>query len=623
MQQADHEGSINWLRRPSPLPQESLAGFLGRWARLNEMSSRRVLLDTAHLSCAIRVSALDMPKIAAFLQIDLSTLQSIAPVTEPTCAVLRSNLTRPTTEAVCPQCLKESAHSRQLWSHCLATACPDHACRLFDRCQVCRDSIRHDRPLPQLCDCGADLSVQVAVPATKAEVDFSLLLMGEKPIDSSIPLHLGSGVPAQIDLYIFGLANHFASTGSGSSPSKAGKLRHPKAVDEAIERLILLFALFEDWPHRFDDRLKRLMASTSSVASTGVAARYGRWFRFLFRTYRHDAFRPVSEAAANRITLSHDGLLNARTSSIANLATVEKQWFSVKEAASELSVSVARINDGIDRYLIHARDPAPAVDYRQRFLSAKEIARLRKVQFEHIDDAFAIALLCVPKAVYGLMCEAGWIARDDPNDIAPVVSGYIQHVPLLALIEKLRTWATENTRRKIVESIRLRELNFRRTTNHSRLVALFRAIAAGELTPVDHDAHFTIGELMFAQDEVDQRIASWFVERGLTVQQVSALTGAHFDAVKNWVDMKLLPASREPLEQGAPWVIDLRDLISFLQTYSSLAWQAKVCQSSSRGLTSRLNALGVTPIEPEDGRGAIVKLGDLFSAVERLATKCA
>ncbi|KQR60939.1 hypothetical protein ASF94_17240 [Acidovorax sp. Leaf160] len=427
---------------------------------------------------------------------------------------------------------------------------------------------------------------------------------------------MGGGVPAEIDLYVLGLANHFCAS-DGKLLAKAGKLPLPKSVEQAVERLDPLFELLSDWPHRFDARLKKMIEAVPVVATTGAAARHGRWFFFLFRKYTQDAFHPVRVAAANRITASHDGQLNARSNSIQSIATVEKQWFSVKEAAIELRVSTERINDGIDSYLISASIHDEAVHYRQRFLSREEIQRLKQVQFEHITDTDARNILNVPKSVYSLMCEAGWIMHSDPSDTAPVVSGHVQHVPLLGLIERLRRFARDNKDRKIVASIPMRELSFRRTTNRPRLIGLFRAIAAGELTPVDHDEHLSIGELMFAQDEVDQRIASWFVERGLTLQQVSAMMGAHYDAVKSWVDLGVLPASREPLEQGEPWVVDVRDLVEFLQTYAPLARQAKSCRSSSRGLMSRLESLGVTPVASEDGgRGQLVKLSDMFTALK-------
>lgn len=616
MRSSHDKMAIHWLKRPTPYADESLAGFLGRWARENVLLSRGNLLNTLGISRAIRVSAVDVSKLASLLDLEPATLESIAPASEPKRAVLRRSHIRPDTEAVCPDCLSQAQYSRQLWSHCLATACPEHATRLRDRCQQCGEGIRHNRPLPHLCQCGADLRLQTTGRASPFEVDFSALLMGDVPQRGRIPLDLDAGIPPEIDLFVLGMVNHFGCTVDGKPLSKAGKLPLPKSVDEAADRLGTVFELLENWPHCFDARLNQMMDAAQAGVSTGVAAKLGRWYFFLFRKYQQNTFYPVRVAAANRIMLSHDGLLNARTHNIQYIATVEKARFSVKEAAAELGVSTDRINRGIDDCVIAASIHDEAVGYRQRFLSSDEIKRLRQVQFEHVNDTFARNLLGVSKAVYELMCEAGWIKRANPDDTAPVVSGYIKHVPLIDLIERLQRLALANKDRKIVASIPLRELNFRRTTNKQRLLDLFRAIAAGELTPVDHDEHLSIGGLMFAQDEVDQRIASWFVERGLTLQQVSALLGAHSEAVKNWIDLGLLPASREPMEQGAPWVVDLRDLVTFLQTYSILAWQAKACGSSTRGLTSRLHGIGVEPIVSDD-RGALVKVCDVFSGLSK------
>ena len=159
--------------------------------------------------------------------------------------------------------------------------------------------------------------------------------------------------------------------------AKAGKLPLPKSVNQAVERLAPMFEMLQDWPRRFDASLERMMNAAPAGGSSGVAAKYGRWFFFLFRRYGHDAYHPRRVAAANRITVSHDGLLNARTHSIQSIATVEKQWFSVKEAAAELRVSTERINDGIDRCLISAsnydqdaayRHERPALSLRPKLL---------------------------------------------------------------------------------------------------------------------------------------------------------------------------------------------------------------------------------------------------------------
>ena len=605
---------LKWMKRPVPHADESLAGFLGRWARENVLSSRTNLLNTIGVSRAIRTFPADLERLSKSLGIALSVLESMAPSTDPSLPVLRRSHTRPTTEAVCPRCLAEASYSRQLWSHAFATACPLHESRLLDQCQQCGNGIRHDRPLPHICDCGADLRKQVSALATPAEVEFSHLLMGNKPKAATFPFILHNGVPAEFDLFAWGLANQFGDT---VNRNKVGKTPLPKSVSQALAKLLPTFELFENWPVKFDTRLDQMLADTPKGLSTGAAARAGRWYFFLFRKYHHlEAFLPLRVATANAIVKSHDGLLNSRTSSVIAISTVRKNWYSVMEASVELRVSAGRINDGIDRCLIGAQVHDEAVGYRQRFIALDEIERLKQLQFEHIDDTEARALLQVPNSVYSLMCDAGWITRADKNDVAPVVTGYIQHVPLLALIERIRTSAQLCTDTHAGTSVRLRNLNLRRTTDHQRLISLFRAIASGEIVPVAHDESFTIGGMLFSQGAVDKRIASWFVARGLTVEQISGLTGAHYDAVKAWVDMGLLPATREVLEHGSPWIIDLRDFTTFLQTYSPLAFQAKSCDSTTRGLTARLAKIGVTTIDPPGSRGALLKLTDLWHGMK-------
>ena len=599
-----------------PFSDESLASFLNRWARANVLLSRLNLLNDIEVQKAVRISADQLQKLALSLKIPLLTLQSISPTDNPPKAVLRRSFTRPMTEAVCPHCLILSGYSRQLWSHALATACASHGNRLIDRCPECQGLIKQDRPAVDRCGCGASLRNLTTLRATNYEVEFSKLLTGDLPTENVFPLDLQHAIPAEIDLFFWGLANHFAADAGGKSQSKAGKAPLPKTTEEAVRRMVPLFELFSDWPKRFDARLG-LMIAAATPTSTGAAARFGRWYFFLFRKYPQEIYNPMRIAAANRIIQDHDGLVNARTHNLTDIGTVQKEWYSVKEAAAELWVSADRINDGIDRYLINARVHDESAGYRQRFLARDELDRLRKIQYEYIDDGTAMALLRVPKSIYGYMCDAGWIIRAESNNVPPVVSGYIEHKPLLALIDRLCSFAMQIQRPMKGGVIPLRELNLRRTTDLQRLLGLFRAIAAGDIQPVGYDDSVSIGDLLYSQAEVDRHVASWFVVKGLTLQQIGDLIGAHGDAVKAWVNEGILAATQEPIVQGSPWIVNLRDLIEFLQTYTPLARQANVLGSSTRGLTKCLEDNGISIVQPAAGRGALVKISDLMVEVQR------
>ena len=56
----DNNKTVTWIGRPAPFPDESLASFLGRWARANVMVSRPHLLGALEMSRAIRVLPRDI-----------------------------------------------------------------------------------------------------------------------------------------------------------------------------------------------------------------------------------------------------------------------------------------------------------------------------------------------------------------------------------------------------------------------------------------------------------------------------------------------------------------------------------------------------------------------------------
>ncbi len=603
---------VKWLRRLAPEADESLASFLGRWARANALGTRSRLLRSLGLPTSVRITLANSEKLAAMLGLESSVLAAIAPSNDPARPVLRRNLTRPRDEAFCPACLAESSYSRQLWSHGLATACPVHRTRLLDQCAKCGNRIGHERGISHLCRCGADLRRQWSEVATSAEVEFADLLTGAAPSQHVFPFVFEEGIPAELDLFVVGLANYFYRDPSGKSRSKPGKVALPGSVDDALKRLGPAFELLQDWPANFDARLEEMMARSPTITSTGVSMRLGAWYAFLFRKYTQPAFEPIRIAAANRIVLSHDGALNARTGNVVSIATVEKNWYSVRESAELLGVTRDRINDGIDRGIIVARIHDEAAGYRQRFLHKVEINRLVAVQAEHLSEATARQVLGVSKSIFALIDEAGLVERAELFAVEPVVSGLVLHVPLLRLIKRLKNAMPPGGGQSEAVGVHLRDLNLRRTTDRQRLVSLFRAIGSGELTPIGDDDEHGIGGMMFRQSDVDARVASWFVSRGLTVEQVSELTSTHYDAVKGWVDSGLLPASREPLEQGAPWVIELKALVRFLLAYAPLATQAAACGSTSRGLAAMLERRGAKPIGNPSGRGSVIKVAALF-----------
>lgn len=606
---------LNWPQRPLPLPNESLPSYLNRFARENGMASRRQLLASLDLPAALHVRTSDLEKLALLLTVELEALVEIAWSDQPKNAAQRRSMIRAKGEAVCPECLKDAPYSRQLWSHRMATCCPVHGHRLLDRCDTCLNPISHDRWHAQYCMCGADLRLQASAKASEGERIFSALLANQSP-EAELPLDLDSGVPVDIDLFVLGLAKHSGS--NKESRGRTGLLALPNRISETADLLNPVLSMFSQGRPAIEAYMSALLSDPVDASSSGPAKRFGRWYGLLFRTFKSPAYEPWRSCAADLIAANADVLLNARTRSLQAAASASKGWFSVAEAARMLKVSAERLHAGIDQGLISAQEQGANASYRQRFLSREEVDRLKLIRDTHIDDTAAKRLLNVPKSVFRLMSEAGWLVRSEDEQLPPVFSGTIQKVALESLIEHLRLSLPQGLfDPQVLPCVPLRDLTLRRTVERQRLLSLYRAILSGAIKPIGHDGSNGAGGLYLSQSDIDRHMNRSTVMVTLNVEQVSSMTGSHVDAVKGWVKEGLLPATKALDQHGSPWCVQITDLVSFLMRYTPLATLAADCSSTSRGISAALAKANIPTHRPSSGRGDLVLQSALMRAVLR------
>ncbi len=605
--------ALNWPQKVFPLPDESLPGFLNRFARENGMASRRQLLSSLDLPAALHVRTSDVEKLALLLAVDLDALMAISWSDQPKKAAQRRSMIRAKGEAVCPECLKDAPYSRQLWSHRMATCCPDHGLRLIDRCDICMSLISHDRWHAQYCMCGADLRLQVSNKASDGERIFSSLLTGQSPgID--LPLDMDHGAPADIDLFVLGLAKHAAH--NKEARGRTGLLALPNRVSETGDLLSPILIMLSQGHSAIEAYMSALLSDPADGSSSGPAKRFGRWYRLLFRTFKAPAYEPWRTCAAHLIAANAEVLLNARTRSLQAAASASRGWFSVAEAARMLKVSAERLHAGIDQGLISVQEQGANSTYRQRFLSREEVERLQQIRDLHIEDTAAKQLLNVPKSVFRLMGEAGWLVRSEPDQLPPVFSGTIQRVALESLIARLQQSCTPGPfDPEDSPCVPLRDLTLRRTVERQRLLALYRAILDGTVKPVGHDGSHGVGGLFLSQSDIDKHINRSTDVPVLNVEQVSSLTGSHVDAVKGWIKDGLLPATKALDLHGSPWQVHITDLVSFLMRYTPLATLAADSGWTSRGISAALSKANIPTHRPSSGRGDLVRQTALIRAV--------
>lgn len=604
--------TLNWPRKPLPFPEESLTGYLNRFAQENGMTSRRQLLNAIDFPLGFHVRNADLPKLAALLGLEYDLVAELAWPDPPDKAVQRRSMLRARGEAVCPECLNVSPYSRQLWSHRLATCCPTHGHRLIDRCGVCGGDFRHDRWRPSYCECGADLRQHPTIQATEGEKIFSRLLLGQQPECCTV-FDCSSGVPADIDLFVIGLLKNLFPGTEGQGVTGLPAL--PQRVQDLAVQLMPVFNLLAGGMPAMEKKIQELVLASHTVKSSGPAKRFGRWYWLFFKAFDAPAYSPWRNCAAAVISRNADILMNARTRNIQSLVTAGKGWMSIAEAARILNISSMRLQAGIEAGLIRAQDPSLNSTYRQRFLSRDEVDRLKHVRDTHLDDTAARHLLNVPLSVFDLMRDAGWLVRSDGDLTPPVFSGLIQKPALDELIERLRFTASQSPGGHAPGGcLALGKITPRKVAARQQTISMYEAIAAGSLRPIGHDGSPGVGGLLFSKNDIDLHLNQSIDVLTVTIEQVCVFTGAHRDAVKGWIMDGLLPAKKSTDLHGMPWQIKITDLLSFLMNYSQMAHLAVSCGTTSRRVSSALISAGIMIHKPSSGRGDLVRQTDLIGA---------
>jgi hypothetical protein len=602
-----------WQERKTPIEGESLVSFLNRWGLDNYCDGRRGLLLSIGVPTRLLLDDSDLKKLAVGLGVGLDVLRAMAPVSSPAVLMYRKSLIRTRYEAVCPECLvQEPTYSRQLWTHRLSTACPQHGRKLLDVCTACGSLFEQDRLSRAHCaQCGADLRKQKTLGATDIELAFNARLCGG---DGYFPLVQGR-TPQDFDLFVLGLATYLCDRSDNEARSY-GPIYAPRTVGKVRQLLEPFFALLEDWPKRLDARICDLVARNQEL--TAGPARAGRlWYRHIFRKHTDPAYAPTRQAAANAMMRGFGGSIDARMSGLLAAATIPKEHYSVSEVAHELGVSVTRIQSGIESGLIKAAvqiDAAP--HYRQRFVARAEIERLKEIRASYIDHASARKLLGVSRKQYPLLLEAGWVTMADES-VPPVVDGPVLGASVKELLQRLHSLISAG---KSDDVIAFDQLNLRRTTDRQRLVKLLSDVLSGRVLPVGCDGRSGVAGLLFEQGDISRRVESRYASRALTLQQVSILLNVHEDAVRHWADTGVLASERLQAAQGSPRVVQLEDLVGFLLQYTPLSVQAAHAQTSSRALARRMQLAGVSLTCESAPRGTLVRLVDLARAVTKTET---
>jgi len=259
------------LRAPPPMCDESLLGYVIRLTEANNYDNASWITSLARLNInfpaggkALNRDDTNLIPLEALAGLSHGTLESMklqlaewggaVYLQGTTLSADGLKLSRP---KVCHACLQESNYCRGVWDLLPYTACPQHGLVLLDTCPGCHRRISWGRSRVSRCRCGFDLRNAVGVKANPSDLKavrrISELLQGAKlqtndeEVDKQLNrLSLGALCEA---LTFFAAHYHRA---------KSRRRRLAKSENSAChEAYVFAFSVLEEWPHRFQQFIRR------------------------------------------------------------------------------------------------------------------------------------------------------------------------------------------------------------------------------------------------------------------------------------------------------------------------------------------------------------------------------
>lgn len=586
----------------TPEDNESPLGYYRRLACENALWNWKELARMAGVS-PTRTGLLSQPDyMAQTLQLQPSWTHALAQ-REATARSWRA-LHRFGHDAVCPECLTESAHLRQHWEHGYSVACHRHAKHLIDRCAACGDFLSHDRERIELCQCGHDLKSVTAENASSAQLWLASLLAGEDAGKAEVAPNLEGVSVNELAQLVRLLCQQADVSVVGPRRNSAS----PRAVQEAIEFLRPLDDLLQDWPHRFESHVSERIAAANPDARTLNSA-LGRWYQQLKKLGAHGPLQVFLKSVIQVAAREFDGVIDH----VAAAALGEDSHVPVANVAKSLGM-------GRDALVQHLKSGGAV--YRTRRLGTsgfcyevptEEVERLIAERRRWTTRENASRTLGVGPSVLENLCELGLLTADVSWRTQLLKGGPVLEETVVALDSAVRAHMKKT--RTSESCIALQELTSRRVGEKKALQSVLRAIGNGELSAVAGGEK--VGSFRFRVSDVKRYFGRPVLESGLSVNQLAKVTGWKWESIRHWIDEGLL-ASHEIVLRGQPCrVVMPEQLLAFSQAYVPLATLARSLDSKSSALLERLGdikLLGGKALPSGAVRGTLVRLSDLGRA---------
>jgi len=326
--------------------------------------------------------------------------------------------------------------------------------------------------------------------------------------------------------------------------------------------------------------------------------------------FSHPAYNDFRSELAKVVSEEFDG---AYVGAIDLSPEFEREWVPAAEAARMIGIRPDRIVDAVANKKIDGKLYSRGFGHRHTVIHRTTLDAVRANRCRFGDKKALRDLLGVSRKQYDLLCEAGFMESVVAMDLPPLVDGNHDLEAARALVSQVAECAIAIKG----ETIALRDINLRFTTDRAGVLAVFRAIRDGMLRPALSSSSAKLADFEFDQAAVEAVLHETLRGPGFTVQEVGRMTGWKDQCIAHWCDLGLLEHEIYAHGAGKGRIVRHESLARFQTRFAPLASLAKQAGTTSRKLIRVLAECGIETVGAmQDGvawRGHLVPLADLAS----------
>lgn len=583
----------------APHPDESGLGYYRRLAAANALWGWKELAAIAGVA-RTRNGLLNSPETAAE-QLGLESGWSLEAFQSEQSAAGFRGLHRAQHDAVCPECMRDEAYIRRHWEHVYVTACHKHEVQLQELCPDCNKLLVQSREQIETCECGFDLSTLPKMTATSSQVWLSALIAnngvekaGVLPKSQAVDTHLLCDLVKLLCLYSDPL----------SAPRRRNEARS-KSVREAIEFLSPLEDMLADWPRGFEEHVAQRIAHGNQDART-LNTLLGPWYLSLKKTCRDSGLNTFLDVVVRIAIRNFDGALGL--DSVKHIVAGSSEYVTVADAAKSLGISRDTLVKALKAGKCAFRTRKFGTRGVQYEIPADEVENIASERRGWVSEKVAGLICDVPESVMRNMVDAK-VVESDPQWRTDVFKGGPVSVTSIMELQVHLLKSAKPLKCSSNEWIEWAALTSRRLGDRKSIQDAMLAAAAGKMRAVVRGRR--LGQIGFLKSDVMPYFATPVLEAGMSIQQLSKVTGWKWESISHWIASGLLTSETITLRGQSCRVISPENLLSFSRSYIPIADLARAIGTKPSYLTDKLKAadmVGAKSLPNGTRRGGLISL---------------